>query len=271
MKLDRASEQISILEAETNEFFKINYKVVTEFENYTVQKGSIWLDGTVLPDIYLYENTLHMLQQAPTNEWSLRSGEIIHNLRGSLDHAVYELAQIGSGQQVPPGEQQLQFPIFENLDKYKARENQYLKSVNQLSKNFIELVQPFNNPNSLFLKFQQLSNWDKHRFLQFSVVFLDEYSFRNPERVNNPSIVVTLGNRGLSGERNVTEVRDGMKLSPISIHDPEGDHIEDYLIDIKFETIFANGLSANESVIEILKGIECEVRSVQEGLKTLIS
>ena len=99
--------------------------------------------------------------------WSLIIGEIAHNLRSSLDQAVYDLTIRESGQPLPLSE----FPIFTDRDAFnrttKGGGLYKIRGIGQKAREAIEKVQPFNTRSegkeSLTWLLHELSVIDKHR------------------------------------------------------------------------------------------------------------
>jgi hypothetical protein len=75
-------------------------------------------------------------QEAPPDDWSLRAGEAIQNLRSALDHMVYAASR---------GRDMTQFPIFTNADKYREKAAAMLTGVPDSVRAVIEKAQPYNS------------------------------------------------------------------------------------------------------------------------------
>jgi hypothetical protein len=77
--------------------------------------------------------------------FSLELGEMLYQLRAALDGSVYESAVLDSGQDPPPHENRLQFPITPTAIKFKeARDG--IAPLSHKRRSYIESVQPYNAP-----------------------------------------------------------------------------------------------------------------------------
>jgi len=158
LKLDRAEEHIKALEREVGEFFDTQpYSTDTEFES----------DGTEFV-------IKARLIQRPPKRLGLLIGDAIHNLRGCLDHLVFELAGRPTDEAIAP---HIEFPIFVDRTKYKFGHEKRLCGVPDDAKAIIERLQPYhrrdlpNPPPGLIHPLEvvyQLSNFDKHREVQIA-------------------------------------------------------------------------------------------------------
>jgi hypothetical protein len=76
---------------------------------------------------------------------SLELGETIYQLRAALDGAVYIAATFDSGQNPPPDENWLEFPIADSPADFKKRAR-YIAPLADERKRIVESVQPYNAP-----------------------------------------------------------------------------------------------------------------------------
>lgn len=130
----------------------------------------------------------------PTSPLSLVIGDIIQNIRSSLDHAVYQLGKSSGDQKFAKNSHRSQFPIFGNIsnsgkkidgaDKFKKNAiTDTIKFLSQPAQNIIESVQPFNDGDNyaehpLWL-LNKLSNLDKHRCLHAGAAYAGSYAIKN--------------------------------------------------------------------------------------------
>jgi hypothetical protein len=105
--------------------------------------------------------------EPPPHRLSLLLGEYLYELRAALDNCVYEVAVHYSGQDPPPGEAVLQFPIYESPEAWGK--NLYrLKHLSDEHRAMFERVQPYQaerrdlNPMRLL---NRLARNDRHRAL----------------------------------------------------------------------------------------------------------
>ncbi len=94
------------------------------------------------------------------NELRLLVSEILHHLRVTADHLVYNVAWLDSGSE----QMRTQFPIFRSESDLRANESRMLAGVNAMHRGWFQAVQPFNGvvwTEAL----AYLSNNDKHNYL----------------------------------------------------------------------------------------------------------
>jgi hypothetical protein len=75
---------------------------------------------------------------------SLELGEMLYQLRASLDGCIYTAAVIESGQEPPPDESALEFPICSTAGAFKKSGRKIAALANQQVRRFIHSVQPCN-------------------------------------------------------------------------------------------------------------------------------
>lgn len=106
----------------------------------------------------------------PLEEWGLIAGEIIHNIRSSLDNLVYALAR--THRDPPNKPQRLAFPIYQDKAEFKKNGRRNIDQLPSAAADLIEKIQPFNRDGSPALNIpdrdplvllNNLSNADKHR------------------------------------------------------------------------------------------------------------
>jgi hypothetical protein len=147
-KLSRGIEQVNTLCAETSTFENGNaYGLRTERKERS-------------PEEVEYV-CFAVERQAPSDDWPLLAGEAIHNLRGSLDHAVY----VASG-----GAEGTQFPITTTEANFKKRGRPMIARTPSAIQELIEARQPYkaipDDPRvDALARLQQFSNLDKHKTL----------------------------------------------------------------------------------------------------------
>lgn len=123
--------------------------------------GGIWVKPTYDPDF------------APNS--ALQLGEMLYQLRASLDACVYEAAIIDSGKNPPPDERNLEFPIVATKAAFQ-KSIAKIRPLAQKRRDIIESVQPYNLPKlapedqvfNFNRTFGILNDWarkDRHRKL----------------------------------------------------------------------------------------------------------
>jgi hypothetical protein len=113
--------------------------------------------------------TFKVLEELPAQEWGLRVGDAVHNLRGALDHMVWQLA-LAYSDGPPAKPQSIQFPIYETPDKFHRGVQSTLAAVGPRVADVLEAWQPYqateeNVGPRMLAWLQYLSNTDKHRVL----------------------------------------------------------------------------------------------------------
>ena len=82
--------------------------------------------------------------------FSLEFGEMVYQLRAALDGCVYEAAIIKTGQNPPPDEDYLAFPICNTPERFNTKNT--ARSIAPLPKDckdWIQSIQPYNAPKTL--------------------------------------------------------------------------------------------------------------------------
>src|ERR1700722_3631307 len=79
--------------------------------------------------------------------FALQFGEMVHQLRAALDGAIYTAAVLETGNDPPPNEQDLEFPIFNDPIRYGKRSPDMLGPLADVQQRIIESVQPYRVKN----------------------------------------------------------------------------------------------------------------------------
>jgi hypothetical protein len=103
-----------------------------------------------------------VIREKPPADWSPLIGECLYNIRSSLDHMVWALAD-GKGNKTA-------FPIFTDRANYaRITPGQHLRNVPKDAQDFIESLQPYHHVQgakaSMLYLLDRLTNDDKHREL----------------------------------------------------------------------------------------------------------
>ncbi len=148
-KIQRADEHIRNLNAEITAFLSENsYSTTSE------------------PDHDARESVLRVVGPEPPLRFSVTAGEIIHQLRSSLDHLVWQLV-LQNGK-IPT--QEHQFPICSTLDKYEnSRKRGRTKGVSASAAALIQGCQPYHKGKDFerhpLWVLREMDDTDKHRLL----------------------------------------------------------------------------------------------------------
>lgn len=167
-----------------------------------------------------YSLVLRINKEPALRRWSLVVGDIIHNLRCSLDHLVYAVAVHESGQEPPPSWAKLMFPICDTGAHFRGQEKRRLVTLSDRVRTAIETVQPYNRPHetlpSLLTIVRDFSNTDKHRLLHlaYSAVSTGNIGFCGPSADIGPRCQF-VANHG--------ELKDGAEIAAFVFERPTPD------------------------------------------------
>lgn len=201
LKRKRAWEQLNALDAEIRAFLDKDdprpYDVEVKFDSDT---GIVTISVKVVTP--------------PNPMWSIRIGEILHNLRSSLDHLAFELYVLSNRKQTPKREEKIQFPIYWDAKGFDKRgREQYLKNIRSDAVDLIRAEQPFSvaeggtgeGAKSPLWHLKELNEWDKHRTLHLTGTMLEKFNFtfspakisgrvekeiRNPGPIHDKAVLV---------------------------------------------------------------------------------
>ena len=131
----------------------------------------------------------------------LLAGEILYQLRSSLDHLVHELVILSGNAEKLKGSRKHQFPIFESKSSYDKRAGRMIDGVSNNIARLVEQQQPYvrrpDHPHDDALWIlQDLNNTDKHRLIPVTVVGIDVIEAASDARhgklftVQSPDIVL---------------------------------------------------------------------------------
>ncbi len=146
-KLERAKQHKEELQKEIKSFFDSQpYKIGTKSDPQSKRLIYYLVKADVVPE-----------------KIALITGDVIQNLRSSLDHLAYMLFTVGPGN----GTQghHIYFPIAEDFDQYESNKNRKTEGITQQAKDLIDKVKPYKGGNDNLWKIQELNNIDKHRLL----------------------------------------------------------------------------------------------------------
>jgi len=155
-KLSRAKEHLDILYQEITRWKQSEPCVVFKEPNADAGDYSWWAE---------------IVKATPLIRWSLITGDIVHNLRSSLDNMVWELAVLKSGP-APPRPKIIQFPIADDPDGFRS-ELYRIAALSAEAQARIERAQPYNRKHPelppLLGLVRDFKNLDKHRLLNVVV------------------------------------------------------------------------------------------------------
>jgi hypothetical protein len=152
-KLDRAEHHLGVLEDDIGER-------VAEPDFMTT-----WTDRDRQGRVRI---RVKEISQIP-DDWHVRIGECVHDMRSALDHLAYGLNIIGSSKDPPPNHRASAFPIFPDQNTYRHGSRALIAHFPRGAKTRVERLQPYRgrkddpfSPRRLS-DLSELSNIDKHR------------------------------------------------------------------------------------------------------------
>jgi hypothetical protein len=130
-------------------------------------------------DRTVYVSSLRFHAWPDMHRWAAIAGDIVANYRGSLDHLLRSIAVAASGQDPPPRDRRLQFPICDDTDAFgDALRNHRLGelSANEAFVDAVRAVQPFNSSPAL-ARLRDLDDQHKHRTLAIGAYNVESFDF----------------------------------------------------------------------------------------------
>ncbi len=96
-------------------------------------------------------------------EIALITGDIIQNLRSSLDHLAYKLFTVGPNHGMSG--RHIYFPIADDFNQYENEKRRKTDGLAQQAKDLIDAIKPYRGGNDSLWKIHKLNIIDKHRLL----------------------------------------------------------------------------------------------------------
>lgn len=167
-KLERAKKHLGDLDALISEYLSRNpYSLLLEQQD---EGKSILV-------------TLSMKETPDFRTWALIAGDVVHNLRSSLDLIICDLATL-EGKKC----RYTAFPIFKDAEEFSKKSKGKLVGVHPKAVAIIQKLKPHGGGNDSFYYLSMLDNIDKHRLLiptfltpdqaQFSVTVIGDETIR---------------------------------------------------------------------------------------------
>jgi hypothetical protein len=152
-KVKRADEHFEALQTELGRFWDENADPIERKLEDEGRKHVVYLTLRKEPDLA---------------RWGLLIGDCVQNLRAALDHVVYARAILESGQDPPPDERRLQFPICDTTT-HLAQQEWRIASLSQAYRERIYAAQPYETGNDLAIAplrlLRDMNDADKHRLV----------------------------------------------------------------------------------------------------------
>lgn len=159
-----------------------------------------------------YSFHIHIKGTPDFEWWSLIVGDCVHNLRAALEHLVYAIAIHESGQNPPPKEDRLAFPIADDPGDFKEVSRR-IATLSDTVQTAIERIQPYNRthptlppPLAILRDFEKT---DKHKLLSLAFARQSKASFT----VNSKVPYEFSGSFG--------EIQDGKELMALTFEQPQ--------------------------------------------------
>ncbi len=148
LKIERAKQHISDLQARINQFFATEpYKIAIKIDSESRK-----------PVYYLGE-----VDPAP-DSLALIAGDAIHSLVCALDHLAYQLVMKDTAGS-PLNASGIYFPIGETIAKYESKKTAQIAGARKVTIDAIDALKPYKGGNDRFWQLSRLNNIDKHRLL----------------------------------------------------------------------------------------------------------
>ena len=165
-----------------------NYSTLNQDARSWVQQAVIKGQAvTVRKEIDPQTGEIHFLAAAvpetPSNRWGAILGDCIHNLRSSLDHLAFALADLDSPNRDRDRDNVTQFPVTQSQSHWDADGIQRrFTYISDRHRRTIEEVQPwFTQPNDVAVHplsiLERLDNRDKHRLISVVALANDLWSY----------------------------------------------------------------------------------------------
>ena len=242
-KLNRGTEHLQALHNKVKAWSELNpHKIVKDD------------DGKGLN----YMLRVHFAPPPDLVRWAILAGDALFNYRCALDHAIYELATRETGQDPPPFEDDIGFPICTDPQRFsskvgllKLREVLRAETID----NVIQGLQPYEGRDQALFRLHTLNNRDKHRTLQLGV----SRSVRT-----GTGIALAPGARPIRVTYAIGDIKEDTILAQITYAEPQRQVHVDY--DFAFEIFFQDELSRKSNMVKTITQIREEVVRVIEVL-----
>ncbi len=214
LRLQRAQEHINQLDSEIGDFLKSDsYEITRQRETHPIRE-----------DVFYF----HVLKPMPAERYGMLIGDCLHNLRSALDNLVWDLAPTTVKQDKKKAGG-LQFPIFDDPKSYAARAPHYLAGIGSTVQALVDKHQPYKRPQPSghpLSRMAQLTNWDKHRFIQPCFWLLYRTTI----------ITAGFGRATIAPRFTADRLDDGCEFLRVRIIEgPDSYHDPDFTIDVSFD------------------------------------
>ena len=252
-KIERAEYHIKDLTKEIHKF-------ISQLEN-TSKLDHLHLDQRPAQRDYTLTLTID-----PPLILGILAGEILYQLRSSLDHIVYQLLILNgvSGKALEKSE----FPICEDSTRYENKGYSKIQNLTPYMLRVIEMIQPYNDLRGCAIKdhplvvLHSMNNIDKHRIMLTPIVETTSTVVASVTRSGPYGIGINLVNNGVTTfepSKNRTQlVANVFVPGPI----PEPVTVEGIRVECTFDVMFEQIGTRNNMIIPTLINIAGTVRSL---------
>ncbi|MBI5318915.1 hypothetical protein [Bradyrhizobium sp.] len=230
-KIQRAEENIRHLNREINGYVassSTSYRMIREFRNDGRQYAFVAFGNSSVPP-----------------RFAVLAGEIVHQLRSSLDHLLCALVKKRGGR---PSRKH-QFPIYTSVREFdNARARGIIDGVSASAEALIRSVQPYTSPtpdDTVLHVVQQFDNLDKHQLLLVTSTVM---AIGDKIRVNPKVSGLAITGMTPPYPRKIT--RDGVVVFGIDLAQPATD--TDFDADADFVTHVAFEKCGRAELVEII-------------------
>lgn len=206
------------------------------YSTYTVKNGE-WT-----------ELRLHSLANPPAR-WGALVGDVIHNLRSSLDVLVYQLVEDNEPAKLSKS---TAFPIANSAPEYKAKAGRATDGLHPDARAVLDELSPYAGGNDALYLLHQLDVEDKHHLLLALASSADQGLMVGPPSAPDPSGFrfqpVQMMSRKMSAH--LFPLEDGSLLMKTNVPDP--DTTLPFFVFVPMFAIKPDGAELHEEVIELL-------------------
>jgi len=93
------------------------------------------------------------------------AGDVIHNLRGALDHLAYQMTKAHRPQTTERELRGIYFPICKSKSSYEKTLKSYKKFFGPEAIKLLDALKPYKGGNEALFRLHELDNFSKHRLL----------------------------------------------------------------------------------------------------------
>src|SRR4029077_18648993 len=86
----------------------------------------------------------HEKEKPPAIHWATIAGDVIHNLRSSLDVLIWQLVTTSTGK---PAGTHVKFPVSETLQEFEARDIRKIEGASEEAVRLIRALKPYKGGN----------------------------------------------------------------------------------------------------------------------------